>query len=372
MAKKKSNDNKTLNAYRNQMRDVTKSVLDLASARQNIAQLIARIKQTSGADIENQSVEENLIAEMVEYAKSISLDEGLARRLVSELIEHSKIAQRRRIYLNSIKNHLRSNGIKTVSIIGAGRMGGWFASYFKELGLNVVFFDSNRKLSREKAARLGCTYTTSFDEVAQSDMAVVAVPIKIVAAEIRKLGEHRKARPKLALLEISSVKNEMERAVIRKKLPANVALFSIHPLFGASANPFALNSLVQVGKPSGLVKGIFPHYKIFFMNSKDHDQLMSTILTMPHAHALTFADSVARMRKRIPRGIGSSSYNHLLDLAKRSLKESGDVYYEIEASNPYAEGALIEMIDSVRRLRNVLKDKSAFQKFFRETGKALE
>lgn len=355
------------------MRDVTRSILDLTSARQNLAQLIAQVKQTSGAEVENHSVEEKLISEMVEYGRKIGLDENLARKIVSELIDYSKIAQRKKIYLDSIKDYLLANNIRTVSIIGAGRMGGWFARYFLEVGANVTLYDSDSTLSRERAGKIGCKFTGSFNEAAQTDLVVIAIPIRATPREIKKILAYRKNGPnKIVMLEISSIKSEVEKGgLIRANLSRNVQLHSIHPMFGAGADPFAMNSLIQVGDGSDFLRGVFPHYKIFHMNAKNHDRLMSTILTMPHAHALSFADSVAHRKKTIPVGISSSSFDHLLELSRKALKESSDVYYEIQATNPYADRALGEMIGSLKKMRRLLKDKSAFRKFFTETGRAV-
>jgi len=172
-------------------------------------------------------------------------------------------------------------------------------------------------------------------------------------------------------LEISSVKSELESSGLFSKnaLPKNLKLYSIHPLFGSIANPFAVNTLIEIGRDSGFVRGIFPHYRIFEMSVRDHDRLMATMLTLPHMHALSFADSVAR--KKIPEDIHGPSYDYLLELSKRMLRENERVYYEIQATNPYADKALVETLNSVRKLRRSMKDESAFRKFFKETGRAI-
>jgi len=357
------------------MQEVTRSILDLVSARQNLAQLIAQVKESSGAEVENHSVEERLSSEMIAYAKSIGLDEHLANMIVLELIKYSKIAQRKKIYLNSIRTHLRTNKIRTVAIFGAGRMGGWFASYFIEAGAKVLLFDANRRLSRSKASALGCGYARSFEEAARSDLALVAVPIKATPREVRRLATYSKENPNqtVRILEISSIKNEMENAgfIQGNKLPRNVTLYSIHPLFGPMADHFSVNSLIQIGGRSPFVNGIFPQYQIFHMGVRNHDQLMSTMLTMPHAHALSFANSIAKRKLMIPENIGSPSFDHLLELSRKTLKENRDVYYEIQATNPYADRAITDTMASVRKIRSLLRDKKAFRKFFDETGRAL-
>ena len=357
------------------MQEVTRSILDLVSARQNLAQLIAQVKESSGAEVENHSVEERLSSEMIAYARSIGLDEHLANMIVLELIKYSKIAQRKKIYLNSIRTHLRTDKIKTVTIFGAGRMGGWFASYFIEAGAKVLLFDSHRRLSRSKARELGCEYAGSFEEAARADLVLIAVPIKATPREVRRLVRFSKENPnrKVRILEISSIKSEMENAglIQENKLPKNVALHSIHPLFGPTADPFSVNSLIQIGIKSPFVHGIFPQYQIFHMSVRNHDQLMSTMLTIPHAHALSFANLVVKRKKTIPENIGSPSFDHLLELSNKTLKENRDVYYEIQATNPYADRAITDTMGSIRKIRSLLRDKKAFRKFFDETGRAL-
>ena len=254
-------------------------------------------------------------------------------------------------------------------------MGGWFASYFIEAGAKVLLFDANKHLSRSKAKESAAGTSGSFDEAARTDLAIVAVPIKATPREVRRLVRYSKENPEhgIRILEISSIKSEMENAgfISGNKLPDNVTLYSIHPLFGPMTNSFSVNSLIEIGDESPFVSGIFPHYKIFHMSVKNHDFLMSTMLTMPHAHALSFANSIARRKKMIPENIGSPSFDHLLELSRKTLKENRDVYYEIQATNPYADRALADTIGSVRKIRKLLRDKKSFRKFFDDTGRSL-
>ena len=358
--------------YRDDVQEITRSILDLALARQNLTERIAEVKETSGAGIENHEVEEKLSSEMTKYAKSSGLDQELSRRIVGNLIEYSKIAQRKQIYLKSIRSHLRSSKVKSVSIFGAGRMGGWFAQYFVDAGSKVFLFDDDRILAKRRASELGCGFAQSFEEAAKSDLIIVAIPIKATTQLLRKLATYAKTAPATKrVMEISSIKSGIERAGLFAKdaLPKNLKFYSIHPMFGPVANQFAVNTLIEIGRDSGFVKAIFPHYRTFQMSVKNHDRLMATMLTLPHVHALSFADSVAR--EKIPRDIHGPSFDHLLELSRRMLKESERVYYEIESTNPYAERALMEALSSVRKLRGLMKDESAFKKFFKETRRAL-
>ncbi|MGI0090903.1 MAG: prephenate dehydrogenase/arogenate dehydrogenase family protein [Nitrososphaerales archaeon] len=376
---KKPRDIKHLKIYREEMRDITRSILDLARARQNISRRIAEVKESAGQDIENHAVEEKLSSDMIHYARSLDIDEDLAKSVVEVLIDYSKVAQRKEIYLKSIKAHLRSNNIKTVSIIGAGRMGSWFANYFLETGTRVVLFDKVRHDStnaRELVMGRICKYAKTFEDVTRSDLVIVSVPIKSTPGEIRKLVKYARENQQrtMKIIEISSVKNEMVRANLFKKstIPSNLEIYSIHPLFGPNANPYSVNSMISI-KPTGqsFVNGLFPQYRMFRMDSQSHDKLMGTMLTLPHAHALAFADSIVKRSEEIPEQISSPSFDYILDLAKRVLRESERVYYEILSTNPYSVKAIDETLGSMAKLRKLLRKGPEFQKFFREAKRAL-
>jgi prephenate dehydrogenase/chorismate mutase len=354
--------------HRAEIREITKSMLDLALARQKLAQRIAKVKGFSGFAIEDRKVEGTLSSEMINYARSLGLDSDLAAKILSILIEYSKIAQRREIFLPSIRSYLRASKISTVSIFGAGRMGGWFAGYFSEAGARVILFDENSKFAKKRARELGCRFTNDFKRAVKSNLLFVAVPISSTPSLIARISGGLESRSgPTRIIEISSVKTSLDN--LQPKLDPRVKLFSIHPLFGPLANRFAENSLVQIGRDSGLIAGIFPHFRIFQMSIKDHDRLMATLLTIPHMHALSFAGVVSK--KRIPKNIRSPSFDHLLELSRRILGESARVYYEIQASNPFAKSAISETSSSMRRLQSLLKNRRAFEKFFSEAKRSI-
>ncbi len=117
------NDQKSLPALRQEIRELTKSILALSEARQTVSLQIAETKKRSGLKIENAEVEEELVASMLEYSVRIGLDPELARKIVLSLIEASKTAQRELIHRKEIQSFLESQKIRRVSIVGAGRMG---------------------------------------------------------------------------------------------------------------------------------------------------------------------------------------------------------------------------------------------------------
>lgn len=357
---------KLLKEYRVEIQDLTRTILALARARQKVSLKIADIKQELGSEIESRTVEHSLSAKMLEYARRVGLDQELAKSLISTLIEYSKIAQRRRISMKLVKSHLSSNSIRTISIIGAGRMGTWFAQYFREISKRVILFDGDKKRALIKSREIDCEFAKTFDDATHSDLIIVAVPISSTPREIRRLIQSSDSTRKQRIVEISSIKAKISDAHLLDdgKLPRNVELYSIHPLFGPNANSYSVNSIIQVGKSSEFARGLFPHFRWFTMEWKEHDMLMSLILTLPHSHALVFADTVARRLRNLPNGISSPSFDHMLELTRKVLSENPDVYYEIQSENPFADRALRETISSLVKLKQSLRARRDFKSFF--------
>lgn len=358
---------------REEIRTITRSILHQVNARQKASLKISGDKELLGDAIANPEVEKRVVSESIEYAKSIGLDEDFARTIVLELIRFSKIAQSEDIYGKQIKKFLDSKNIRSVSIIGAGRMGIWFARYFRDLSRRVFLYDEVRDRARERSELAGVEFHENFDEATDSDLVIVSVPISKTAKIIRDLFSYKKkteSRRPFNVIEISSVKNVIGNSGLLEEetdLDESIRLYSIHPLFGGSAKPFDSNSMVQsFPGDTTLVRGLFPHFTIVSMDWKVHDQLMSIFLTLPHALALVFADSINAHRKiwEEAAGLNSPSYLQLLELSKKVLSEDPEIYFEIQASNPNSQEILSETMNSILRLEKLLKNKEEFVSFF--------
>ena len=172
---------------REEIRSITKAILDLANARQRLSLAVSRDKILLGQPITNPDVEKKLLAESGEYAKSIGLDEDFARSLVEELIKFSKLAQSADVYQQKIQKFLESRKIKTVSIVGAGRMGIWFAKYFMDLSLQVFVYDEKQGRAKEAAHESGFGYFDSLNTTVETDLIIISVPITKTPELIREI-----------------------------------------------------------------------------------------------------------------------------------------------------------------------------------------
>jgi len=361
---------------RDEIRSITKSILDLAKARQELSRAISKTKVLLGQGITNPEIEKRLLAETSAYAKAIGLDEDLAYSLVSDLIRFSKLAQSREVYRRQIEKFLETRKIKVISIVGSGRMGSWFAKYFQGLSSEVFLYDERPNKAREKARELGVGFSDSLDKVVKSDLVIISIPISKTPELVRAISRSARSSKVPILVEISSVKNYMGLSgLLDESSEEQLPLYSIHPLFGGSAQSFDLNSIIQsFPKDTTLLRGLFPHFNLVSLDWKEHDLLMSLFLTYPHILALTFADALNLEGNLWTSGISLNgpSYLHMLELSRKVLSEDPEVYYEIQASNPNSKQAIANLMNSLLKVEKALDSRSDFVEFFEKARKKID
>jgi prephenate dehydrogenase/chorismate mutase len=330
--------------------------MKLSKARQELSEKIAAAKLSGNIPIEDKKLESDLVDSIEEYAKSIQLDPKLARELASNLIESSKRVQRRRIHLSEIKFLLKRKKINSVSIVGAGRMGCWFATYFSALGRRVILFDSKTETAKARAHELGCAFARSKNDTLGSELIILAVPISEMGREIDFFTRQSKSDKKndRLIIEISSVKEQVLSDHIEYD-----QLISIHPLFGSSSDLFSANSVIVVKPPTSisnyrLIKDLFPHFNTIAMNASDHDRLMGVMLSLPHALIFMFGDLVAKKVTQSPKGIASPSFENFLQMWESVLSENPRVYFDIQSMNKHSREILRSIERSSSKFRKLV------------------
>jgi prephenate dehydrogenase/chorismate mutase len=363
---------------------ITESIMKLAKSRQEIATRVAEVKSLGGLQVEDLEVEKKLKEHVSEYVAKIGLDKRIALEIIDILLDASKIAQRRRIFEQRIISFLREYKIGSISIVGAGKMGGWFASYFRALGRKVILLDRRISFAKKRAEELGCEFANDIHTIArQSGLIFVAVPMSRTSQEIRRLQETldragTKYRCK-AIIETSSVKSEvLRRSFKRSKVP----IISIHPLFGESAPHFAKNTIavIKSGETQkhsfslAFVKHLFPQFNIFEIRAEAHDKQMALMLSLPHTLALAFGDVSTRNSTLINnKRMVTPSYSAMKDFASKVFSENPDVYYEIQSMNKFTPKVLQKLGVSIAMLSRYFEqgERLKFKKLFYETKRKI-
>jgi chorismate mutase len=379
---KAKSDSKELEHLREQISLVTNSVLKLVKSRQDLARKVARIKASRGLPIEDARIEERLKQKVTKYSSKLGLDNELALDLLEVLLNASKTIQRKQVFREKISSFLRSNKIRTISIVGSGRMGGWFAGYFKSFGTNVILFDKRKSFAKKRAHALGYSNASSIIElVEKSDLIVVAVPISRTREQIRKVQEAFKKRAEnrcKAIIEVSSIKTPVLSGLEKSIVP----LISMHPLFGPSAHHYGKNTMavIKLGHSQtdrfalNLVRQLFPQFEVLGMGAEAHDKQMAAMLSLPHSLVLAFGEVLARNRSFIGnKGIATASYNTMKEFTAKTLSENPEIYYEISSLNEFTPKVLQELEVSISKLSKALEhgDSKAYLSIWEKQRRSL-
>lgn len=232
-----------------------------------------------------------------------------------------------------------------ITIIGAGgRMGSWFTRYFYMRGhnlyLNDIDMDALQALSSSISIldkgvaggrggyeritivnlsildylKRGKNSYTSLPSSApspsstsianatvnatailsNSDLVMLSLPMDTIPKAISRIARymHRGSM----LVEISSLKHDVHRALRYAAERYGVKPLSIHPLFGPGAdinvpNRFVLIPVMDREEEEVAARGIFPNATLIMVDDPDeHDRAMALILGMVYAMNISFAD----------------------------------------------------------------------------------
>jgi chorismate mutase/prephenate dehydrogenase len=205
-----------------------------------------------------------------------------------------------------------------------------------------------------------------------ADLVVYATPPAATAALYEALIP---APPSGVIVDIASIKTPLI-APIRRLQAAGARVASIHPMFGPSVvllrdcdvvicdtdDAEAMETVAQLFRSTTA--------RVLNLPLDEHDRLMADVLTLAHAIVIAFA--LALPDAAVP--VRSTTLGALQTLAGNLVRESPDVYYEIQALNPNSAGALDRLAGAIARVRNAVgtKDADAFRALMDEgKGKTI-
>ena len=180
------------------------------------------------------------------------------------------------------------------------------------------------------------------------------------------LGSAMLARPSIAIDPTNTPLIEPIRALQK----AGVRVASIHPMFGPSivllrdadvvicdtGDTDATETVEKLFKPTTA--------NIVRLPLVDHDRVMADLLSLAHATAIAF--SLALPQSEHP--VRSTTFLALETLAAAVVRESPDVYYEIQARNPFSGAAIERLRAAIDRVATAIasKDSTAFAQLMGE------
>jgi len=224
-----------------------------------------------------------------------------------------------------------------IAVIGAGKMGVWFAKFFLSKDYEVILADRKKeKLVKQKD--LLVDLTTNFEEAVQdADQILLCVSINAIEEVVKAISPV--IHEGQVVMDICSIK-ETPVKTMHQYLKAATVL-GTHPVFGPGSNGVKHKAYVLTptnAKEQEFAEK-FKHWleqeeaHVFIMTPKKHDELMSVVLGLPHFLGLVACETLLE-QKNLPetKKVAGTTYRMLFTLAEATALETPDLYASVQTN----------------------------------------
>jgi prephenate dehydrogenase len=251
-----------------------------------------------------------------------------------------------------------------IAIIGAGKMGVWFAKFFLEEGYSVVVADRNReKLSKLKGEI--AVETADFVEAVQNaDRVLICVSISAFEEVVNKISSS--IREDQVVMDICSIK-DFPVKVMHKHIKTGLVL-GTHPVFGPGSKGVKHKAFILT--PTNAEEREFAESfkkwletkkaRVFVMPPKKHDELMSVVLGFPHFLGLVACETLLEQADYPEtKNVAGTTYRMLLTLAEVTALENPELFASLQLSLPELEKIESSFIEKAHEWLNLIKQKDS-------------
>lgn len=268
--------------------------------------------------------------------------------------------------------------VEKVAILGGtGKMGRWFALFFKNKGYSVVISGRTPERARSVADEIGVDAATSSAEAVRgANIVVVATLLEITVDTILQI---RDSVEKGAIVfDIASVKGRIPAAL--KELSMHGArVISTHPMFGPGADSFSGRKVivVPITGDEALMRWVVDFFRTagaevhVVKDGEEHDRIIAITLSLTHFLNIVLGRVLARRDIQEIKKFAGTTFSLQLTLVEAVLSEDPGLYYGIENQNPDFRKLLEELISTAQETALVLDDKEVFVKGFIEARRSL-
>ena len=262
---------------------------------------------------------------------------------------------------------------------GTGRMGRWFASQFKELGLEVYILSRRREKAVKTAGELGVE-AASLKDLSKFDLLLLSTPIaetpRLVLEAAGKLAEGA------TLTEICSVKANVVKALEEAVKRFKVKAVSLHPLFGPGAAGFkgqrvavipVKDCLETAEAMADFLKSVGAKV-VWVESAARHDAMVAFTLALPHFINIVFGLTLAGKPIRQLNNYAGTTFKLQKTLCESVLQEDPETYASIQIYNPYFRRLLRILRSEMERLGKAVesRDTDKFKRIFMRAVRSLK
>jgi prephenate dehydrogenase len=221
------------------------------------------------------------------------------------------------------------------AILGAGKMGVWFAKFCKEKGDTIVIADRNAEKLAKLKKELNVETADFPDAVKGADRVLICVSISSFEEIVKKIAPAiHQGQP---IMDICSIK-EYPVNIMHQYLKGALVL-GTHPVFGPGSN--GVKHKAYVLTPTNPQEAAYAEqYKawlekeeahVFIMTPQKHDELMTIVLGLPHFLGLVACETMLE-QPSFPESkkLAGTTYRLLFTLAEATALETPDLYANVQ------------------------------------------
>jgi prephenate dehydrogenase len=247
-----------------------------------------------------------------------------------------------------------------IAIIGAGRMGVWFAKFFLKEGYSVVVASRNKEKLSKLRSELAVETADLEEAVQNADRVLICVSISAFESVVKKISPY--IREGQVVMDICSIKD----------YPVNImhdhiktgSVLGTHPVFGPGSKSIEHKTfiLTPTNPEENELAESFKHWletkeaHVFVMPPKKHDELMSVVLGLPHFIGLVACDTLLeKANYSETKNVAGTTYRMLFTLAEVATMENPELFASLQLTLPELENIENSFIEKAHDWLNLIK-----------------
>ena len=250
---------------------------------------------------------------------------------------------------------------------GSGAVGSLFAEQLQEAGNDVVIVDRTvpgptHRVTRFVRGDISDPGAEVADVVRTADAVLLSVPEPVALVAIGRLVGT--LRPDALIADTLSVKSTVVPALHAAAMIAGDAeALSLNPMFapalGFAGHPVA-SVVVRDGQRGRALCDLIEQWgaRVVNVTADQHDRLAAAAQALTHAAVIAFGAALAELDVDIADldRIAPPPHTALLSLLARITSGAPEVYWDVQAANPYAPAARRALSRGVSQLADVVED----------------
>jgi prephenate dehydrogenase len=229
--------------------------------------------------------------------------------------------------------------MKIAIVGGSGKMGQWFARFFRADGHEVLITGRNQARLDEVRHELDVAVSTDLAEVRHCHLIVISVPPDAFEPMVLRLAPH--TNEEQAILDVTSLKTAPVAAMQRHIKAGRI--LGTHPVFGPGARDMAGRNFVltPTNDAEAALAGRVREYlegkgaRVSLMTPEEHDEVMTVVLGLAHFIAIVSAETLlGSERFGQMKEIGGTTYQLLRTLVESVVSEDPELYASLQMSFP--------------------------------------